>query len=399
MSIRKTLKLLKSYYSLLKKENLFKILLITCAVVFLGGTAVYFIEKSFAPDPGAVNIKSIFDAIWWGFVTIFTVGYGDRFPVSAAGRVVAVMLMIVGVSFISVLTATISSIFVEKRIKEGRGLEQVNLNNHFVICGWNDNIDRILENIKLNTEGDAGIVLLCNIAEEKINELKYRHEELRISFVRGEATQETVLKRANIQLARGIILLADTTLEGGDKAADDRTLIAALAIKNLAPDVILCAEIKNKDNELHMRRAKVDEIIYDGEFSGFLMANAVIQPGYISAFRELMTMSMGNDIMKIPIPEGFRGKAFQELSEHFRKKFSAILIGVISEDKKMTLDDILSDDSSAIDLFIKRKFQEAGDDYFGGEKRRIKVNVNPPDGYVIKDTDSALVIAKRENIT
>ena len=277
-------------------------------------------------------------------------------------------------------------------------MEQINLKNHFVICGWNDNMDRILDNIKLNSEGTPEIVLLSNAAEEKINELKFRYEELHISYVRGDATQETVLKRANIPQARGIILLADASA-GEGKASDDKTLLAALAIKNMAPDVILCAEIKNRDNELHMRRAKVDEIIYDGEFSGFLMANAVMQPGYISAFRELMTISTGNDIMKLPVPDSFRGKAFSELSEYFRKKFSAILIGIISEDKKMTLDDILSDDSSAIDLFIKRKFQEAGDDYFGGEKGRIKVNVNPPEGYVIKDTDSALVIARRENIS
>ena len=59
------------------------------------------------------NINDYGDALWWAIVTTTTVGYGDRYPVSAGGRGVAVALMIVGIGLIGILTATVASYFVE----------------------------------------------------------------------------------------------------------------------------------------------------------------------------------------------------------------------------------------------------------------------------------------------
>lgn len=63
--------------------------------------------------PGA-TITSLGDALWWAFATITTVGYGDRAPVTATGRVVAVALMIAGISILGVVTATLASWMVEQ---------------------------------------------------------------------------------------------------------------------------------------------------------------------------------------------------------------------------------------------------------------------------------------------
>ncbi len=62
-------------------------------------------------QPGA-SIQNFGDAIWWSVVTCTTVGYGDHFPVTAGGQVVAVTLMIVGISALSVLTASVAALFV-----------------------------------------------------------------------------------------------------------------------------------------------------------------------------------------------------------------------------------------------------------------------------------------------
>jgi voltage-gated potassium channel len=68
----------------------------------------------FAVEGGQNNaIRSPGDAFWWAIVTITTVGYGDVSPVTAEGRVIAVGLMVVGIGFIGIFTATITSFFVD----------------------------------------------------------------------------------------------------------------------------------------------------------------------------------------------------------------------------------------------------------------------------------------------
>ena len=57
-------------------------------------------------------MDSFFDALWWSAATITTVGYGDIYPVTAAGRIIAVFTMVVGVSTLAVVTARIAQFLI-----------------------------------------------------------------------------------------------------------------------------------------------------------------------------------------------------------------------------------------------------------------------------------------------
>jgi voltage-gated potassium channel len=61
------------------------------------------------------NIKTAEDAIWWAYVTITTVGYGDKFPITTEGRIIAAALMTVGVGLFGTFTAFLASFFVADR--------------------------------------------------------------------------------------------------------------------------------------------------------------------------------------------------------------------------------------------------------------------------------------------
>jgi voltage-gated potassium channel len=96
--------------SILKHHSLFRVLIAAAGTLFLGAWAVLLFEEKAKGS----NIHSYPDALWWAIVTVTTVGYGDRFPVSAGGRAVAVILMLVGIGLIGVLTATVASVFVKE---------------------------------------------------------------------------------------------------------------------------------------------------------------------------------------------------------------------------------------------------------------------------------------------
>ena len=67
------------------------------------------------------NIKSFSDGLWWAVTTVTTVGYGDRFPTTTEGRILAVMLMLVGISLVGVITASVASWFVRLSQEESKG--------------------------------------------------------------------------------------------------------------------------------------------------------------------------------------------------------------------------------------------------------------------------------------
>jgi voltage-gated potassium channel len=59
------------------------------------------------------EFETFWDGVWWAVVTVTTVGYGDLYPTTVAGRIVGIALMLLGLGFLAVLTATVSSRFVK----------------------------------------------------------------------------------------------------------------------------------------------------------------------------------------------------------------------------------------------------------------------------------------------
>lgn len=79
-------------------------------LIFVAALAILDAERG-KPD---ANITSFSDAAWWAMTTITTVGYGDRFPVTGTGRLVAAAMMVAGIALLGVVTASVAAWFVER---------------------------------------------------------------------------------------------------------------------------------------------------------------------------------------------------------------------------------------------------------------------------------------------
>jgi voltage-gated potassium channel len=96
-----------------KATSLAAVVTVSLIMVIFAAIAMLQFEKS--PDS---NIKDAGDAFWWAFVIVTTVGYGDKFPLSGKGRIVACILMAVGVGLFGTFTGFIASVFVEPELTQ-----------------------------------------------------------------------------------------------------------------------------------------------------------------------------------------------------------------------------------------------------------------------------------------
>jgi voltage-gated potassium channel len=86
-----------------------KVFLFSILIAYIAAVQLTIVER---PIEGS-NIKSFGDGLWWALTTVTTVGYGDRFPTTTEGRAIAFGLMLVGISLMGVITASVAAWFVK----------------------------------------------------------------------------------------------------------------------------------------------------------------------------------------------------------------------------------------------------------------------------------------------
>lgn len=390
--MRKDLSLALSQAAKILKKN--QLAQVTLAIVVTINVAALFMFV-FERHTNSHQFENLGDALWWSIVTIATVGYGDKVPVTAAGRLVGSITIISGLILISLFTATISSVFVARKIKESQGLQDIDFTNHILVCGWNSHVEEILRIFnRYSTSSETMKIVLANEAQPELMEVVGEaYPNLDIKFVRGDFSREPVLHRANIKAAQSAIIVPDATSQSGH-LSDDKTLLALLTMKSLNPALKVFTHIVNKENYQHVKRANADEVIVSDQYVGFFLANQILYPGAPQVAMELLDYEHGNDIHRVPIPEEFVGKKFEDVFVHFKKTKNWTLIGIVTEEETVSLGDILSHDMSAIDTFIERKFKEAGINV--AERIGMRIEVNPPFDYQIEKKDLGVIIGTIE---
>lgn len=370
---------LTAFLDFLNRHRIFSILFFIFLLCFLSAAGLLWLEAGRNPQ-----INSFSESLWWAWVSVTTVGYGDAVPVSGAGRIWGSLVILVGVALVSTFTATISSILVAQKLKEDRGLKQVNLNNHVVVCGWNANGVQIVDALLSGGNGRE-IVLINQMNEEAVQDLLFQYRKKPLHFVRGDYTHEDILNRANVRKAAAVLIIPDNTTGLGVKS-DEKTILAAFTIKAMQPKVKVYAHILDRENEAYLKKAQVDDYWVSDAYTGVMMAEMIRSPGIPQALQGLMK---NGTIQRVAVPEALAGKTFGEALLWFRNR-GRLPIAVVKELKPLHLRDVLSEDYSYLDEYIERKFKEAGRSFKKGAQMDIRMN--PPDDFVLTAEHFLVVI-------
>ncbi len=335
------------------------------------------------------EFKTFWDSVWWVMVTISTVGYGDKVPVTPEGRITAVVVMLFGIALLSIITATVSSIFVTRKIREGKGLQEIKIKDHILICGWDEQAIQILKRFEQEPSFKKQVVLINQLPEEDVTDIISRYDSLQARFVRGDFTHEIILSRANAKHASSAVILPDSSA-GSAKTGDERTLMAVLSLKTLNPKIKVYAHILDKENLNHLRKAQADEIIVRDAHTGFLLASHVMFPGVPQLFEQLFSDNSAYQIKRKAIPSDLFGKTYADLENKFQQESSGILLGVGQITEPFQIMDLMSDDYSYLDEFIMKKFQEAGRGTKSEEQ--VKILIKPEKSTQLNKNDFYLSI-------
>lgn len=292
-----------------------RLLLTILVVMFLFGTIIHFIE----PD----QFPTIFDGIWWSFVTGATVGYGDYAPISKTGRIIGIVLMLSGAGLITYYISYFAASTIKYEKDLSKGIVTYKGTNHLICIGWNERTRSLIE-MTLHVHPQKEIVLI----DQSLTHLSYQN--FPIHFIHGDATEDKTLERANLKNADAVIITAD--MSKAEQQTDKYTILSTVAIRGNNEEIPIIAEIVAKRQIKNAKRAGASTIVRPNDFLSRLLFHELFSVQHSTPFEAMLALLTEQQFIQIPLPTDFVNQSFITTFNHFlEEKF--LIIGVIRDSK------------------------------------------------------------------
>jgi voltage-gated potassium channel len=214
----------------------------------------------------------VLDAAYQTVTTVSTVGFREVEPLSGAGQVFTMILILLGVGAALYTFGVLIETFIEGRLNEllgRRRMEQsiASLHDHVIICGWGRVGRAIAEEVA--EAGRALVVVETN--ETMLGEVPH-------PMVLGDATEDSVLRAAGIERAGALVAAVD-----GDAANSFITLGA----RSIRPGLFIVARARSQESVEKLRRAGADRVVNPQSIGGARMAAFVLRP-HVAEFLDVV---------------------------------------------------------------------------------------------------------------
>ena len=299
----------------------------TVALVLISATVLLVVE-----GPTNDRFDEVSEVLW--FATYSLIG-GEPIggePVSDIGRWTTMMLMLGGLTIFGVFVASISASMVN-RLRGQMELHELHideLEGHVVICGWNHSVRTVLRElfgpgtppercVVLVTEvpvPDEALLLLPEVRPEHL----YRET--------GDFTREAVLIKMGIERAESIILMADDLVKRSDQDTDARTVLAALTVERMAPEIYTVAELHSRQSEEFLRLSGVEDVVVADWYSGMILGSVQRNRGLVRVLDDILTQSHGNAFQTWTVPAAWHGKTVEWVHSELYVRHRAVLVSV-----------------------------------------------------------------------
>ncbi len=258
-----------------------------------------------------------FDGFYMVITTLTTIGYEEVHPLSHAGRIFNVFIILAGVSLLFLVIGSLTQALLEFELQSFFGRRRMEreigrLTDHYILCG----AGRVGRSVARELARRPAPFVIIENNEAKAQ--KFAGESWLMQI--GDATQEQVLREARIEKARGLVAATTT---------DATNLYIVLTARSLNPNLRILARASEDASEKHLLKAGADAVVSPYVFAGQRIAQSFLRPHVVS-FLDAATTHLGMDleIEEVAIHAGstFAGKTVE--SSRIRQDRGVIILAI-----------------------------------------------------------------------
>lgn len=301
-----------------KKFEFFILFIFSSIVIFVSSVLVYVMEAQNPKSP----INTLFDALYWSIVTIATVGYGDIVAVTTEGRMVAIFVIIAGISVLAFTTSIVVSAFTEKldEVREIRTVDTIRGLKHFyLICGYESVAQEVVKKLK-NTK--YSVIVL----DEDVQRVENAKKDGLIAINYDPGDVESYQKLGiDIDLqVKTILCLRESDIEN---------VYTTLTVRSISKDVNIISLLMDDTNRNKLNFAGANEIFYPKGLVGMIAKELTGRPVAFEVIHALRNDYYGVDVEEILVDERMSQNILY-VSELNCAKFRIILLGIYKKSTK-----------------------------------------------------------------
>ncbi len=288
--------LLSLLYTGVRRHHVAALLLVT-ALAILGGGGLF----------AATEHVSLGTGLYWAVVTAATVGYGDVTPHNTAGRVVAVVVILVAIPALAAVFALMTGLAALVQIRRLFGMDHAALRGDFtVVYGTQPAVPQILEEL---VAAGRTVVQVADIDPGEA------HEAVRL--IAGDPTSEAVIRRSHPERATDALVAC---------AEDGDVLVTCVALRTIAPELDLSALARSPKVAQALRELGVSRTLSSDELVAHTLAKTLEVPHAGELLLRLVD-SERYKMAEVPVDEGMLGKSPGDL----QLDPPAIVLGVLRD--------------------------------------------------------------------
>ncbi len=284
--------------------------------LFLLNTLLVHFEKN---QPGS-DIHSLGDAIWYMLVSLTSVGYGDKVPVSTGGRVIGYFYILSSLGVLGVLISSISSNILTMIEEKKLGYQGSSFEDHIVFIGWNEFNKMVIEEVYSTMRKFA----IVTNRKDDIDLISKAYRKKRAFALFADYHNLKIIEKVNPRKASEVFI---------NFGNDTDTLLYVINFKREYPEPDLIVSIENSKLKDTFITAGVKYVISRNEIASKLVASYIFEPDVAELNQDLMSAALtaeefDNQEYKVIDQNPYLNKDYLEAFIDLKQNYDCVLLGL-----------------------------------------------------------------------